>query len=209
MIAMRLRAFSLAGAISLALACTSLAKPSTGKTPAKPAPAKPAAAKPAPAKPAATPTPDWQVIKVGSRDYLSADNIAKFYGLLGNVDSTGKTVVLNNGRNQLQVTLDSREAIVNGVRNWLCFPIIAQDGKFLVSRIDLAKTIEPQLRPQMLQHKGRVQTVVLDAGHGGFGFSDMNAVRKTVRPLALPWYANVLLNTLNQFLASHKRLGPA
>ncbi|MEY2565424.1 MAG: N-acetylmuramoyl-L-alanine amidase [Verrucomicrobiota bacterium] len=166
MIAMRLRVLSCA--ISLALACTASAK-SSRKTSAKhPSDKKPAAATQPSAKPSPTPAPDWQVIKVGPRDYLSADNIAKFYGLLGNVDSTGKTVVLNNGRNQLQVTLDSREAIVNGVRNWLCFPVIAHDGKFLVSRIDLAKTIEPQLRPQMLQRQGKVQTIVLDAGHGGY-----------------------------------------
>ena len=25
---------------------------------------------------------DWHVVKVGSRDYLSVDNVAKFYGLL-------------------------------------------------------------------------------------------------------------------------------
>jgi N-acetylmuramoyl-L-alanine amidase len=168
MIVMSLRASLIAGGLSLALAASSLAKSSTAKAPPKPAASKSTVTKPAPVKPAVTPSPDWQVIKVGLRDYLSADNIAKFYGLLGNVDSTGKSVVLNNGRNQLQLTLDSREAVVNGVRNWLCFPVIAQDGKFLVSRIDLAKTIEPQLRPQMLQHKGRVQTVVLDAGHGGF-----------------------------------------
>src|ERR1043165_1413529 len=68
------------------------------------------------ASPSPTPNKDWQVIKVGPRDYLSVDTSAKFYGLLGNVDSTGKSVVLNNGRNQLQVTLDSREAIVNRVR---------------------------------------------------------------------------------------------
>jgi N-acetylmuramoyl-L-alanine amidase len=111
---------------------------------------------------------DWQVIKVGARDYLSADNIAKFYGLVANVESTGKTIVLNNGRNQLQLTLESREAIVNGVRDWLCFPVIGKDGKFLLSRIDLAKTIEPQLRPHMLPRAGKVQTVVLDPGHGGF-----------------------------------------
>jgi N-acetylmuramoyl-L-alanine amidase len=165
MIAVRRRAFFLAGAISLSLACGALAKPASAKS----STAKPTAARPALAKPdGAKPNADWQVIKVGPRDYLSADNIAKFYGLLGNVDSTGKTVVLNDGRNQLQLTLGSREAIVNGVRNWLCFPVIAQDGKFLVSRIDLAKTIEPQLRPQMIQPKGKVQTVVLDAGHGGF-----------------------------------------
>lgn len=163
MIAGRLSILSLVGAISLSLACGALAKPAPKLSTAKTKPAPTAAA-----KPSATPNADWQIIKVGQRDYLSADNIAKFYGLLGNVDSTGKSVVLNNGRNQLQLTLQSREAIVNGVRNWLSFPVIAQDNKFLVSRIDLAKTIEPQLRPQMIQRKGKVKTVVLDAGHGGF-----------------------------------------
>jgi N-acetylmuramoyl-L-alanine amidase len=165
MIAVRISAFALVGALSLSLASGALAKPARAKSSA----AKPTASPSATPKPeSAKPNTDWQVIKVGPRDYLSVDNIAKFYGLLGNVDSTGKSVVLNNGRNQLQLTLDSREAIVNGLRNWLCFPVIAQDGKFLVSRIDLAKTVEPQLRPQMLPHKGKLQTIVLDAGHGGF-----------------------------------------
>jgi N-acetylmuramoyl-L-alanine amidase len=165
MIAARLALFSIVGAICLSLPMGALAKPKTAKSPATKATSpSPAPAKPTPAKPNA----DWQVIKVGARDYLSVDNIAKFYGLLGNVDSTGKTVVLNNGRNQLQLTLNSREAIVNGVRNWLSFPVVAQDDKFLVSRIDLAKTIEPQLRPQMIQRNTKVQTIVLDAGHGGF-----------------------------------------
>ena len=166
MIARRFSSFAIAGVLSLSLASTSLAKAKPkSKSPAKSS----AKASPTPAaKPSPTPNQDWQVIKVGPRDYLSVDNIAKFYGLLGNVDSTGKTVVLNNGRNQLQVTLDSREAIVNGIRNWLCFPVIAKDDKFLVSRIDLAKTIEPQLRPTMIQRSGKVQTVVLDPGHGGF-----------------------------------------
>jgi N-acetylmuramoyl-L-alanine amidase len=162
MIALRFRPLGIAGALLLALACTTLAKSRVPKPTAPKSAAAPAA------KPSPTPSPDWQVVKVNSRDYLNADNIGKFYGLLGNLDSTGKTIVLNNGRNQLQLTLDSREAIVNGVRNWLCFPVIEKDGKLLVSRIDLAKTIEPQLRPQMIQHKGPVQTIVLDPGHGGF-----------------------------------------
>jgi len=160
MIALRFRPIAIASALALLFAPLSFAK-SKAKPAAKPS-ATPAA------KPTAPPSPDWQLIKVGSRDYLSVDNIAKFYKLLGNVDTTGKTVVLNNGRNQLQLTLDSREAIVNGIRNWLCFPVIAKDDKFLVSRIDLAKTIEPQLRPQMIQRAGKVQTIVLDPGHGGF-----------------------------------------
>ena len=178
MIALRLCSFALAGVLSLSLPASSLAA-TKSKTKSKASKKSSAKASPTPAaKPSPSPTPnqDWQVIKVGTRDYLSVDNIAKFYGLIGNVDSTGKIVVLNNGRNQLQVTLDSREAVVNGVRNWLCFPVIAQDNKFLVSRIDLAKTIEPQLRPQMIPQKGKITTVVLDPGHGGFDKGARNAL---------------------------------
>ena len=166
MSAVRLRAFFIVGAIFLIVVRDACARPTSANSLTR-RPASAASdvesAKPEKAKP----NTDWQVIKVGLRDYLSADNIAKFYGLLANVDSTGKSVVLSNSRNQLQLTSESREAIVNGVRNWLCFPVVAQDGKFLVSRIDLAKTIEPQLRPHMIQRNSKVQTVVLDPGHGG------------------------------------------
>jgi len=113
-----------AGVLCLGLASGTFAKSKASSKSSAKSPSK-TSAKPT-ASPSPTPNKDWQVIKVGPRDYLSVDNIAKFYGLIGNVDSTGKSVVLNNGRNQLQVTLDSREAIVNGVRNWLSFPEIGR-----------------------------------------------------------------------------------
>jgi N-acetylmuramoyl-L-alanine amidase len=49
----------------------------------------------------------------------------------------------------------------------LCFPVIEQDGKFLVTRTDVAKTIEPLVRPHRVPDVGKIQTVVLDPGHGG------------------------------------------
>jgi len=111
---------------------------------------------------------EWQIIKIGKWDYLTVDNIAKFYGFSDDVTPVNKTIRLDNGRNQLEVTLDSREAIGNGVGNWLCFPVLLHtDGRFLVSRIDLAKTIEPQFRPHMLRNLGKIKTVVIDPGHGG------------------------------------------
>jgi N-acetylmuramoyl-L-alanine amidase len=57
--------------------------------------------------------------------------------------------------------------MINGARSWLCFPVIEQDGKALVSRTDVAKTIEPLVRPHRVPDVGKVQTVVLDPGHGG------------------------------------------
>lgn len=225
MIAARVSAFFVASAICLIFQSGALAKPglvkiSMAKKAAPLAPAKTAATKSSAAKSSPPPIPkpsvDWQLIKVGARDYLSADNIAKFYGLLGNVDSTGKTVVLNNGRSHLQLTLDSREAVVNGVRNWLCFPVIARDDKFLISRIDLAKTIEPQLRPQMIVPKGQVKTVVLDPGHGGFDKGARSAlgnekefaldVARKLRPLLQARGFKVILTRENDaFVPLHVR----
>jgi len=111
---------------------------------------------------------DWQVIKVGGHDYLSVDNIAKFYGFPAGVPLGGKKIGLEDVNKSLEFTLDSREVIINGARNWLCFPVIGRDGKFLVSRMDLAKTLEPQLRPHRIPNIDKVQTVVLDPGHGGY-----------------------------------------
>jgi N-acetylmuramoyl-L-alanine amidase len=110
---------------------------------------------------------DWHVIKVDSRDYLSFDNVAKFYGLLTISDPILKKVRMGNGRNELEARLNSREIMVNGVRNWLSFPVVEKDGNLLISRVDLAKTLEPQLRPHMIPNLGKVRTIVLDAGHGG------------------------------------------
>jgi N-acetylmuramoyl-L-alanine amidase len=111
---------------------------------------------------------DWQIIKVGGHDYLSVDNIAHFYGLPPSVISVRNKISLEDAGKSLEFTPNSREVLINGVRNWLCFPVLDQGGKFLVSRMDLAKTIEPQLRPHLISNLEQIQTVVLDPGHGGY-----------------------------------------
>jgi N-acetylmuramoyl-L-alanine amidase len=116
----------------------------------------------------AQPAEPWQIIKVGTHDYLSVDNIARFYGLPLGVAPSGRKIRLENEKGLLEFNLDSREININGARNWLCFPVIENGGKYLVSRMDLAKTIEPQMRPHMITSIRRLQTVVLDPGHGGY-----------------------------------------
>ena len=111
---------------------------------------------------------DWQVIKVNGRDYLTVDNISKFYGLPAEVAPSGAQIKLETVKNPLEFVRGSREVIINGARGWLCFPLLEQDGKFLVSRTDVAKTIEPLLRPHRVANAGKMRTVVLDPGHGGY-----------------------------------------
>jgi N-acetylmuramoyl-L-alanine amidase len=110
---------------------------------------------------------DWQVIKINGHDYLSVDNIARFYRLPADVSPSGAKIRLETVKNPLEFVRDSREVMINGARCWLCFPLVEQNGKFLVSRTDVAKTIEPQLRPHRVPNAGKVETVVLDPGHGG------------------------------------------
>jgi N-acetylmuramoyl-L-alanine amidase len=110
---------------------------------------------------------EWQVIKVNGHDYLTVDNISKFYGLPANVVPSGAKIQTDTADHPLEFVSGSREAVINGARSWLCFPVIEQDGKFLVSRTDVAKTIEPLVRPHRVPNAGKLQTVVLDPGHGG------------------------------------------
>ena len=112
-------------------------------------------------------TDDWQIIKVSGHDYLSVDNISRFYGLPAGIIAAGDKAQFETVKNPLEFVSGSRETMINGVRSWLCFPVIEQDGKFLVSRTDVAKTIEPLVRPHRVPNVGNIQTVVLDPGHGG------------------------------------------
>jgi len=78
-----------------------------------------------------------------------------------------KKLLLDNGKHQIEFTLGDRLAEIDGVNQWLGFPVEAEGDKLVLSRIDLSKVIEPSLRPEMISGLGPVNTVVLDAGHGG------------------------------------------
>jgi N-acetylmuramoyl-L-alanine amidase len=111
---------------------------------------------------------DWHIIKLSGHDYLTVENISRFYGLPAGVVAQGEKMRFETVKNPLEFVSGSREAMINGARSWLCFPLIEQEGKYLVSRTDVAKTIEPLVRPQRVSNVGNVQTVVLDPGHGGY-----------------------------------------
>lgn len=119
-------------------------------------------------KTSSAPASPWQVIKVDGHDYLSVENIAKFYGLPTGVAPIDRKIQLANEKGQLEFLLNSRAISINGARNWLSFPVIEKNGEYLVSRTDLAETIEPQMRPHMIKDLGKVRTIVLDPGHGGY-----------------------------------------
>ena len=110
---------------------------------------------------------NWQLISVGGRDYLSLGNVAKFYQLRAEQNPADHHWVLSDSRVRLETCSNPKELNINGVKQWLAYPLLTENGDTLISRLDLAKTVEPCLRPTFIGNLSSFRTVVLDAGHGG------------------------------------------
>jgi len=82
-----------------------------------------------------------------------------------------KTVELTGRGSRLTFNVDSRsdarKAQINGVQVWLAFPVLYQNGRALISQIDLAETLGPVLSPPKTPSRFNVKTICIDPGHGG------------------------------------------
>lgn len=112
------------------------------------------------------PAAGWKIKRLAGRDYLPVSQIAAFYEmrLLPRGD---RGVTLQSGARRMEFAKNSREARIDGVKQWLSFPALYFGGQYFISRMDLAKTIDPLMRPERIPGLKPVHTVVLDPGHGG------------------------------------------
>jgi hypothetical protein len=65
---------------------------------------------------------EWQVIKVNGHDYLTIDNISKFYGLPAEVVPSGAKIQSDTANRPLEFVSGSREAMINGARSGTRWP---------------------------------------------------------------------------------------
>jgi N-acetylmuramoyl-L-alanine amidase len=110
--------------------------------------------------------PDWTVVKVDGRDYLTMDNIAEFYSLSA-VRRKDKEASATSGVRSIRASVGSPDFFINNLKFILSYPAIEHDGKVCISRMDLVKLIEPVMRPSKIKNAEPIDTIVLDAGHGG------------------------------------------
>jgi N-acetylmuramoyl-L-alanine amidase len=109
---------------------------------------------------------EWTLTKIGGRDYVPLDNVAEFYGL-GSVRQVGNDAVMELGPRSLKGSANSVEFYINRLKFNLSYPIAERDGRLWMSRMDLTKVLEPVLRPSKIKGAERIDTIVLDPGHGG------------------------------------------
>jgi N-acetylmuramoyl-L-alanine amidase len=109
---------------------------------------------------------DWRLVKYQGHDFVSLQNVADFYGL-GAVRRASNDFTTRATQRSLRGAVGSPEFYINGLKFILSYPAIEVDGQLLVTRMDLSKVIEPVMRPSRIKNAEKVNTVILDPGHGG------------------------------------------
>ncbi|NJR42472.1 MAG: N-acetylmuramoyl-L-alanine amidase [Akkermansiaceae bacterium] len=110
--------------------------------------------------------PSWEVATIDGRQYVSLDSVKSAYKFT-KMERSNKLVTLQNAKVSVKLNVGGQECLMNGVKFVLSHGIEISNGKPYVSQIDLAKLIDPVLRPNYIKNAGDFRTVILDPGHGG------------------------------------------
>jgi len=114
---------------------------------------------------------NWEVARIGRVDYVTLDSFKKFYSLKGpsEVDPE-RSFDLTSPLGSMNLKVDSREMRWKGARYWLSHAVRQDEGVTLIPKVDLLKTFDPLLRPNVEIPKRPLLGVVVDPGHGGGDF---------------------------------------
>ncbi len=86
-------------------------------------------------------------------------------GLRVDWNAQTRVLTLTNRTIRLALGVESRQAVVNGIKVWLTHPITPRNSGWLISVLDTEAVLGPLLKPP--RRPGPVRTIVLDPGHGG------------------------------------------
>ncbi|MEM9015371.1 MAG: N-acetylmuramoyl-L-alanine amidase [Verrucomicrobiota bacterium] len=108
---------------------------------------------------------DWKVYKLGGRDYVSDSNVAKFYGFQ-RFNKDGSSRIFSHPHLVMTWKIGSQSIYVNNIKFNLSFPVVENGGMAMLSTVDLAKLVDPVVRPSYIKKPINFDTIVIDAGHG-------------------------------------------
>lgn len=117
--------------------------------------------------PAAVASAPLPRIQTAGRDWHDLARWANANRLSFSWNRPTKSVDLTNASLRVNFTVDSPQAVINGVKVWLSLPITPYGSSLLASALDVETVLDPILNPRRSGSWRPVRTIVLDAGHGG------------------------------------------
>jgi N-acetylmuramoyl-L-alanine amidase len=109
---------------------------------------------------------EWKIIQEGGRDYVRLEDIRTFYKF-PRLQREGRHAWLRSNTMMIKFSNNAEDIYINNVKFCLSFPTSEHNGSIIVSRVDLAKLLDPIIRPTYIENVLPFDTVVIDAGHGG------------------------------------------
>lgn len=110
---------------------------------------------------------EWDIVTAKGQEFVTLESLAAGLGLGTPAKPTANEFSFSGTSGSLAIRLNSRQALINGTRHWLSYPVQPRGDSALVSRVDVERTIQPALRPLSVKGLKPVTTIVLDPGHGG------------------------------------------
>lgn len=107
----------------------------------------------------------WETIKHNGLDYVTLRSVKDFYYF--NKIKYGPVITMETPEVALEVRPGTQRCRMNGVLFILSHPVLERSGRYLLSRTDLNKLIDPVMRPTYIYRARHFNTVVIDPGHGG------------------------------------------
>jgi len=117
----------------------------------------------------------WELVQVDGRDYVTMESVKQFYHF-DTMTRDGDSVKLENRSVVMKLKVGQQDCFMNNVKFVFSYKVECSGSKVLVSRIDLAKLIDPVLRPNYIAGAGNFRTVILDPGHGGKDAGATNSI---------------------------------
>ena len=118
----------------------------------------------------------WNPIRLGDHTFVPVKKVKEFYEFEA-LESDDLKLTLSKETSSLVFTLDSHIIHINGIKLLMAQPVRKQASEFYLS----AHAVDSLIHPLFGQNKEpvfkKLNTVVLDAGHGGH---DLGAVKKAV-----------------------------
>ncbi|MEO0454877.1 MAG: N-acetylmuramoyl-L-alanine amidase [Verrucomicrobiota bacterium] len=132
----------------------------------------------------------FDFVKWNKRDYVTIESMCRYFGYpIPTLPKKGQ-VKMESADSSMTIEMNQRSFYMNGARAWLSFPIVRNnEGKAILSRLDLEKLILPVMEPEKHIPKNPVKGVVIDPGHGGAdrgarsksGYSEKTAALSTAK----------------------------
>lgn len=110
--------------------------------------------------------------------YTSLAGLAKRFGMSVKTLQARKVQRLYNKYVSLNFEVHKRDMTLNGGKIWLGFPVVEYKGLLYVADADVSDTLVPILYPSGGKYMPRLNTIVIDPGHGG---KDNGAISKPYR----------------------------